>query len=166
MHSFIKQLLFIILQIVFDFPYEVLTHISGYYGSLMYMGPAVIRSLTFHTTKRVYGPYGEEHGTYFTTKLKEGRVVGIHGRKGLFLDALGVHVIEGKVIVPVPTTTPSMEIISRELSRAEIDSAQWPSKLQAANPAPIEEVFLKYFLLHFLVHLFLLAYILLSSHTE
>lgn len=105
----------------------------------MYMGPATIRSLTFHTTKRVYGPYGDEHGTYFTTKLKEGKVIGIHGRKGLFLDALGVHVLEGKVLVPV-VTSPSREIIPRAPSITEIDSAPWPAKFVLAKSAPIEEV--------------------------
>ncbi|KAK7305408.1 hypothetical protein VNO77_43314 [Canavalia gladiata] len=123
-------------KIVIDFPYEVLTHISGYYGSLMYMGPAIIRSLTFHTNKSVYGPFGDENGTYFTTKLKEGKVVGIHGRNGLFLDALGVHVIEGKVLVPVAPH--SMAITSREPSLSEVDSAQWPAKFVAPKSAPIE----------------------------
>lgn len=125
-------------KIVFDFPYEVLTHITGYYGPLMYMGPAVIRSLTFHTTKRMYGPYGDEQGTYFTTKMKEGKIVGIHGRKGLFLDAFGVRVVEGKVIVPV--ATPSKEIIPRETSIGETGSAQWPTKLVLAKPSAFEEV--------------------------
>ena len=129
------------LQIIFDFPYEVLTHISGYYGPLMYMGPTVIKSLTFHTTRRVYGPFGEEHGTYFTTKLKEGKVVGIHGRNGLFLDAIGVHVMEGKVVAPV-ATSPSMAIIPREPSISDIDRAQWPGRVVLDKSAPIEEVFL------------------------
>ncbi|KAK7387238.1 hypothetical protein VNO78_27873 [Psophocarpus tetragonolobus] len=124
-------------KIIFDFPYEVLTHISGYSGSLMYMGPAVIRSLTFHTTKRSYGPFGDEYGTYFTTKLREGKVVGIHGRSGLFLDSLGVHAIEGKVIVPV-MMTPSLESISREPSISEIDNPQRP--VVAAKSAPFERV--------------------------
>ncbi|KAK7333222.1 hypothetical protein VNO80_29987 [Phaseolus coccineus] len=123
-------------KIIFDFPYEVLTHVSGYYGSLMYMGPAVIRSLTFHTTKKSYGPFGDEHGTsYFTTKLREGKVVGFHGRSGLFLDSLGVHAIEGKVIVPV--ATPSMEIISKEPTITETDNSQLPV---VAKLAPIEQV--------------------------
>lgn len=130
---------------IFDYPYEVLTHISGFYGPLMYMGPSIIRSLTFYTNKRVYGPFGDEQGTYFTTKVKEGKVVGIHGRKGLFLDALGVHVIEGKVIVPV-STSPSMEIIPAEPSITQIHSAQWPTKRAPAKSSPIEEVFLKSFL--------------------
>nr|KYP45177.1 Agglutinin [Cajanus cajan] len=126
-------------KIVFDFPYEVLTHISGYYGSLMYMGPAVIRALTFHTTKRSYGPFGEESGTYFTTKLKEGKIVGIHGRNGLFLDSLGVHVVEGKLIVPV-ATPPSMEIIPRGPSISDTDNPQWPAKAVVAKSVPIEPV--------------------------
>jgi len=139
---------------IFDFPYEVLTHISGYYGSLMYMGPSIIRSLTFHTTKRIYGPFGDETGTYFTTKLKEGQIVGLHGRKGLFLDALGVHVMEGKVIVPVPTS-PSKEIIPREPSITEIKSAQRPAKLGHSKSAPLEEVFLKSFYTNaFIYHLY------------
>ncbi|KAK7300935.1 hypothetical protein RJT34_11788 [Clitoria ternatea] len=125
-------------KIAFDFPYEVLTHVSGYYEPVMYMGPAVIRSLTFQTTKRKYGPYGDEQGAYFTTKLKEGKIVGIHGRKGLFLDALGVHVVEGKVIVPVPT--PPKAIVSRETGIDEIGSAQWPTKLVLAKPSAAEEV--------------------------
>lgn len=88
----------------------------------------------------MYGPYGDEQGTYFTTKMKEGKIVGIHGRKGLFLDAFGVRVVEGKVIVPV--ATPSKEIIPRETSIGETGSAQWPTKLVLAKPSAFEEVFL------------------------
>ena len=106
----------------------------------MYKGPIVIKSLTFHTTRRKYGPYGDEQGTYFTTKDKEGKVVGIHGRKGLFLDAIGVHVAEGKAIVPV--ATPPKEIIPSGTSIG--DSAQWPTKLVLAKPAAAEEVFLNH----------------------
>ncbi|KAF7816113.1 jacalin-related lectin 3-like [Senna tora] len=129
-------------KIIFDFPSEVLTHITGYCGPLMYMGPVVIKSLTFYTNKRSYGPYGDEQGTYFTTKLKEGKVVGIHGRQGLFLDAIGVHVIEGKVITPVSSTPPppSKAVVPKEPSISEIDSAQWPAKLVLAKQTQLEEV--------------------------
>lgn len=85
----------------------------------MYMGPNVIKSLTFYTNKRTYGPYGEEQGASFTTKLKEGKIVGIHGREGLFVDALGVHVIEGKVMPSNPS--PSNAITSAEPPIAEVD---------------------------------------------
>ncbi|XP_022894534.1 jacalin-related lectin 3 [Olea europaea var. sylvestris] len=92
-------------KIVFDYPSEILTHITGYYGPAMIMGPEVIKSLIFHTTKGKYGPYGEEGGTYFSTNLKERMmIVGFHGRKGLFIDAIGFHVIEGKA---VPASIPS-----------------------------------------------------------
>ncbi|PHT63396.1 Jacalin-related lectin 3, partial [Capsicum annuum] len=97
-------------KIIFDYPSEILTHITGYYGPTMIMGPNIIQSLTFHTTKGKHGPYGEEQGQQFSTKLKEGIIVGFHGRKGLFLDALGVHVLEGKVapcLPPTPTFAPS-----------------------------------------------------------
>ncbi|KAK4387494.1 Jacalin-related lectin 3 [Sesamum angolense] len=86
-------------KIVFDYPSEILTHLTGYHAPTMIMGPDVIKSLTFHTTKGKYGPYGEEQGEFFSTKLKEGSmIVGFHGRKGLFVDAVGVHVLEGKVV--------------------------------------------------------------------
>jgi hypothetical protein len=85
------------LQIVFDFPSEVLTHITGYYGPTIIMGPTAIRSLTFHTNKRRYGPYGDEYGTYFSTSFTNGRIVGFHGREGWYIDGIGVHVQEGKV---------------------------------------------------------------------
>ncbi|KAL5203031.1 hypothetical protein ABZP36_013983 [Zizania latifolia] len=84
-------------KIIFHFPSEVLTHITGYYGSTMIMGPTVIRSLTFHTNRRRYGPYGDEYGTYFSTSFTNGRIVGFHGREGWYIDGIGVHVQEGKM---------------------------------------------------------------------
>ncbi|KAL5999504.1 hypothetical protein ACLOJK_037789 [Asimina triloba] len=89
-------------KIVFDYPYEILTHISGYYGTTLIMGPTAVKSLTFHTTKRKYGPFGDEQGTFFSTNLKEGMIVGFHGRCGWYIDSIGVHVLEGKVSVPTP----------------------------------------------------------------
>uniref|UniRef100_A0ACD5U141 Uncharacterized protein n=1 Tax=Avena sativa TaxID=4498 RepID=A0ACD5U141_AVESA len=84
-------------KIVFDFPSEVLTHITGYYGPTIIMGPTAVRSLTFHTNRRRYGPYGDEYGTYFSTSFTNGRIVGFHGREGWYIDGIGVHVQEGKV---------------------------------------------------------------------
>lgn len=82
--------------ILFDHPFEILTSISGYYGTVLLKGPTVIKSLTFHTNRRNYGPYGEEQGTFFPTKLLQGKIVGFHGRKGWCLDAIGVHMLEAK----------------------------------------------------------------------
>ncbi|KAG9459248.1 hypothetical protein H6P81_003756 [Aristolochia fimbriata] len=89
-------------KIVFDYPYEILTHITGYYGTTLLMGPTAVKSLTFHTTKRKYGPYGEEQGIFFSSSKCEGMVVGFHGRKGWYVDSIGVHVLEGKLSLPQP----------------------------------------------------------------
>lgn len=83
-------------RILFDYPSEILTSITGYYGTVLLMGPTVIRSLTFHTNLRNYGPYGEEQGTFFPSKIVRGKIVGFHGRKGWCLDAIGVHMLEGQ----------------------------------------------------------------------
>ncbi|XP_068649280.1 jacalin-related lectin 3-like [Aristolochia californica] len=89
-------------KIMFDYPYEILTHITGYYGTTLFMGPTAVKSLTFHTTKRKYGPYGEEQGTFFSSSKCEGMIVGFHGRKGWYIDSIGVHVLEGKLTLPQP----------------------------------------------------------------
>jgi hypothetical protein len=136
------------LQIVFDYPSEILTHIVGSYGPLMYMGPSVIKSLTFYTNKGKYGPYGEEQGSSFTTKLKAGKIAGIHGRKGLFIDALGVHVIEGKVM-PLALAvdySPSNASMPYEPPISEVDNPQWSNKLVLTKKGPIEEVIYNHFL--------------------
>ncbi|KAJ9536361.1 hypothetical protein OSB04_un000453 [Centaurea solstitialis] len=75
---------------------EYLTRISGFYGPVKgFKGHEAITSITFHTNKTFYGPYGEEGGdgyTYFTSSESNGKVVGFHGRKcnGL-VTAIGVH---------------------------------------------------------------------------
>lgn len=110
-------------KIVFDYPSEILTHITGSHGPTMYMGPNAIRSLTFHTTKGKYGPFGDEQGESFSTNLREGKIVGFHGRKGLFVDAIGVHVIEGKVVSPI-TTQPNTSI-QQPLAINDVDNSLW-----------------------------------------
>ncbi|KAE8656424.1 Jacalin-related lectin 3 [Hibiscus syriacus] len=125
-------------RIMFDYPLEILTHITGTFGALMYMGPNVIKSLTFHTNKGKHGPYGDEQGPSFTNKMNEGRIVGFIGREGLFLDAIGVHVMEGKVPPPKPSF--SQAIIQSEKTIAEIDNSPWSNKLVLARRGPSEEV--------------------------
>ncbi|XP_027091225.1 uncharacterized protein [Coffea arabica] len=115
-------------KIVFNYPSEILTHITGHYGPAMGMGPNIIKSLTFHTTNWKHGPFGDEQGQSFSTKLRGGVIVGIHGRKGLFLDAIGVHVLEGKA-TPV-SSSPSGSIAQRGPSINEADNTpQWSFKL-------------------------------------
>lgn len=81
-------------KIVFDYPFELLTHISGYYESTIFRGPTIVKSITFHTTKRSYGPFGDQQGFSFSSGTN-GIVVGFHGRKGYFVNSIGVHVLEG-----------------------------------------------------------------------
>ncbi|KAI3887437.1 hypothetical protein MKX03_022117 [Papaver bracteatum] len=96
--SFPIYMLFDYCTIVFDYPFESLTHITGFYGPLMFVGPTVIKSLTFHTTEqpignKKYGPFT----CYSITVPLNGMVIGFHGRGGWFIDSIGVHVLKGKV---------------------------------------------------------------------
>ncbi|XP_022144242.1 jacalin-related lectin 3-like isoform X2 [Momordica charantia] len=126
-------------KVIFDYPYEILTHVTGHYGPVMYMGPNVIKSLTFHTTKTKYGPFGEALGTPFSTNVREGgKVVGFHGRKGLFLDALGVHVVEGKV-TPL-SRPPCSDIVPAEPPSLGTESAHWSKKLAPSKGGSAEAV--------------------------
>ncbi|CAN1824127.1 Jacalin-related lectin 3, partial [Linum perenne] len=93
-------------KIGFDYPSEILTHITGYYGSTFSRGPTIIRSITFHTNRRKYGPFGDEQGTCFTSGSNNGKIVGFHGRKGNFLDSIGVHVMEGTKSLSRPLIEP------------------------------------------------------------
>lgn len=58
----------------------------------------MVKSLTFYTNKKKYGPFGDEQGIPFSSGQKGCIVVGFHGRKSWFLDSIGVHVLvlEGK----------------------------------------------------------------------
>lgn len=68
-----------------------------------------MKSLTLHTNKRKYGPFGEEQGTSFSSASNNGIIVGFHGRKGWFVDSIGVHVLEGTSPVPRPIPRPFNE---------------------------------------------------------
>ncbi|KAH8515229.1 hypothetical protein H0E87_003907 [Populus deltoides] len=95
-------------KIAFDYPSETLTHITGYYGSTILRGPTVVKSLTFYTNKKKYGPFGDEHGISFSSGSNNGVIVGFHGRKGWFIDSIGVHVLEGTLSIsrpPIPRPT-------------------------------------------------------------
>lgn len=130
-------------KIIFDYPNEILTHVTGTFCPAMIMGPNVIKSLTFHTTKGKHGAFGDQQGCPFTSKLKEGRIAGFHGRKGLFLDALGVYVIEGKMMMTPEIDSSSKAIVShsdhQQSELSEIDHPQWPNKLILTKRGPAEE---------------------------
>ncbi|KAK9066199.1 hypothetical protein SSX86_013520 [Deinandra increscens subsp. villosa] len=76
-------------QIKLQFPDEILIGVSGHYCPLFYGGSPVIRSLTFKTNRRTFGPFGVEEGTPFNFFANGGHIVGFVGRSGWFLDSLG-----------------------------------------------------------------------------
>ncbi|CAN0878086.1 Jacalin-related lectin 19 [Linum grandiflorum] len=82
-------------EIKLQYPDEYLTQIHGYYHPVVHGGHPVIRSLTFTTNKRRFGPFGVEEGTPFTQNLEGVSVVGFNGRGGWYLDSIGVHYVEG-----------------------------------------------------------------------
>lgn len=79
-------------EIKLDYPSEEIVGIEGYHGAVQGRdGSEAITSITFHTNMRKYGPFGEEVGTYFSSTLYGGKVVGFSGRSGSYLNAIGVH---------------------------------------------------------------------------
>jgi len=81
----------VVFQIKLDYPDEFLTSIDGYFGSLTQSGPIYIRSLSFESNRKIYGPFGVEQGTYFSLPMTGGKIVGFHGRYGWHVDAIGVN---------------------------------------------------------------------------
>ena len=82
-------------QIDVDFPYEVLTGVSGCYRAAHGGSPPVVRSVTFATSRgTVHGPFGDADadGVPFSYPMEGGVVVGFTGRSGWHLDALGLYV--------------------------------------------------------------------------
>ncbi|XP_035843042.1 agglutinin [Helianthus annuus] len=82
-------------QVNLDGRDEYLTGISGFYGPVKgYDGLEAIVPITFHSNKRIHGPYGEERGAanvFFSSTPSLGKVVGFHGRSNGFLSAIGAH---------------------------------------------------------------------------
>ncbi|PKI31577.1 hypothetical protein CRG98_048032, partial [Punica granatum] len=65
-------------QIKLDYPYEYLTSISGYMDKVL--GKERVRSLTFQSNKRKYGPFGQEKGRHFPVQWNSGKIVGFFGQ--------------------------------------------------------------------------------------
>ncbi|KAJ8530601.1 hypothetical protein K7X08_023482 [Anisodus acutangulus] len=71
---------------------EILIGIEGFYSPVIDNGGLdAIRQIAFYTNKGKYGPYGTEIGTYFSSSAARGKIVGFHGKSGVFLNAIGVH---------------------------------------------------------------------------
>lgn len=100
-------------QVKLGHPQEILTSVSGYYGSLSSGSPAIIRSLTFESNQAKYGPFGFEQGTRFSIPVSGGKIVGFHGRSGWYLDSIGFYLKQlrssnsSKSLVPSQSLTPN-----------------------------------------------------------
>ncbi|KAG8388372.1 hypothetical protein BUALT_Bualt02G0119100 [Buddleja alternifolia] len=81
-------------QIKLRFPEEFLTTVTGHYALDRGLGTPVIRSLTFKTNQKTFGPYGVEEGTPFSFSMEGGKVVGFKGRSGWYMDAIGFHIVQ------------------------------------------------------------------------
>ncbi|XP_019198333.1 PREDICTED: jacalin-related lectin 19-like [Ipomoea nil] len=77
-------------EVKLQFPEEYLTSISGYYGPQR--GSLVIRSLTFKSNQRTFGPFGLEEGTPFSLPMEGGKIVGFKGRSGWYVDSIGCYI--------------------------------------------------------------------------
>ncbi|KAL5829428.1 hypothetical protein ACOSQ3_018896 [Xanthoceras sorbifolium] len=71
---------------------EHLTLISGTVFDYFGTGNLIVQSLTFHTYKISYGPYGLTNGSIFKIPMENGEIIGFFGRAGAFVDSIGIHV--------------------------------------------------------------------------
>ncbi|KAI3957052.1 hypothetical protein MKW92_038729 [Papaver armeniacum] len=98
-------------KIKLDFPGEYLKSISGYYGSVNDWSPVFIRSLTFESNRKKYGPFGCPKGTQFSFPATSTatKIVGFHGHSSWYLTAIGVYLkpIEDQQKRPSKTLTSS-----------------------------------------------------------
>ncbi|XP_071712186.1 agglutinin-like [Rutidosis leptorrhynchoides] len=83
-------------QIKLQYPDEILVGVSGRYCPAVYGGRPVIRSLTFKSNKRTFGPFGFEEGTPFNFLTNGQKIAGFYGKTGWFLDSIGVHLLPSK----------------------------------------------------------------------
>lgn len=94
----------IVWQVELDYPDEYIVSISGYLGQCgcLYF----VNSLTFQSNRRVYGPYGSEEGSFFSSPLNIGKIVGFYGRCGMFLDCIGAYFAPTFHLDPIGTVGP------------------------------------------------------------
>ncbi|XP_071712187.1 jacalin-related lectin 3-like [Rutidosis leptorrhynchoides] len=83
-------------QIKLQHPDEILVGVSGRYCPAVNGGQPVIRSLTFKSNTRTFGPFGFEEGTPFNFLTNGQKIVGFYGKTGWFLDSIGLHLLPSK----------------------------------------------------------------------
>ncbi|KAI7729340.1 hypothetical protein M8C21_004794, partial [Ambrosia artemisiifolia] len=72
---------------------EYLMSISGTSNYLFGSKTQVVTSICFMTNLKLYGPYGNSYGAPFSHDVKDGVVVGFHGRASDYINAIGVYVM-------------------------------------------------------------------------
>ncbi|KAH7570481.1 hypothetical protein JRO89_XS05G0112800 [Xanthoceras sorbifolium] len=88
-------------KISIDGSEEHLTLISGTVFDYFGTGNLIVQSLTFHTYKISYGPYGLTNGSIFKIPMENGEIIGFFGRAGAFVDSIGSSVLQchnGKLV--------------------------------------------------------------------
>jgi hypothetical protein len=76
------------MQIILEPENEYITRLTGTYGFVNDI--QIITALTFVSNKAVYGPFGTEVGSSFSSSGL-GKLVGFFGRSGSFIDRLGIY---------------------------------------------------------------------------
>ncbi|RRT65609.1 hypothetical protein B296_00031586 [Ensete ventricosum] len=104
----------------------------------MLMGPTAVKSLMFHTTKRGYRPYRDELGTFFSSSLVDGMIIGFHGRSGWYIDSVGVHALKEKVPSACGPANDSKRCNDKALSL--LDYPSWSGKPVNSTKEIAEEV--------------------------
>ncbi|KAM0035427.1 putative jacalin-like lectin domain-containing protein [Helianthus debilis subsp. tardiflorus] len=72
---------------------EYLMSISGTSNCLFGTKTQVMSYICFMTNLNLYGPYGNCFGATFSHDVKDGVVVGFHGRASKYLNAIGIYVL-------------------------------------------------------------------------
>lgn len=74
---------------------------------MVHGGSPVIRSLTFRSNRRTFGPFGVEEGTPFSLPMEGGQIVGFKGKCGWYVDAIGFHIAKVKSAKVVQKVQPN-----------------------------------------------------------
>ncbi|TXG52232.1 hypothetical protein EZV62_021401 [Acer yangbiense] len=91
-----------------NWPEEYLMKLSG--TSVTYAEFPGIESLCFETNFKKYGPYGNTDGTPFEFSVKDGVIVGFHGRFGIYLNTIGVYVKNSAKLFWPPSRSPVQNV--------------------------------------------------------
>ncbi|WCJ39614.1 Jacalin-related lectin 19 [Euphorbia peplus] len=114
-------------EIKLQFPEEFLVSASGHYSPVVYGGSPVIRSITFKSNKRTFGPYGFEEGTPFTLSMDGCSIVGFMGRGGWYLDAIGFRLSRSQSTKPLQKVRQRLQRLTSSVGKSS-PSAKDPEK--------------------------------------